>query len=289
VTAAYGETGQQPDWRHAISDFLRMVELGTIDSADAVNKAGAIVTELLVSGAVEGMDEIESYLGERNELMRLVAVPMDDPRVPEGATSLDPRDDSQKSHAARFIVSGVPGNAARLFEEMVSDPARNLELLRTETGFLQLPKGYSRPNVEVGIAGVTEEWAQGILMLEMVARGQVGQLGVSEAAAGVYAFEALVSMVADRQASWADIQRFQRSRPAPLFEILAMPVEDMPPMEGATCRDILTGEPRRYAATLLFGREDYPPDHPYRAGVDNHETNLARLAEAGVWVRDAPQ
>ena len=78
------------------------------------------------------------------------------------------------------------------------------------------------------------------------------------------------------------IQRYQHERGA-LFELLARHLTEVAPMLGAACLDVVTGQPREYGLDVVIRPRELPPEDRRARGLADHEQNLVRLGEVGVW------
>jgi hypothetical protein len=275
MAAAPAEQRGQPDWLLRIGGFLQRVEDGSLtDQREAVITAGAIVTDLLRTGAVESMADIEEHLTAQRAMMHLIAMPMDSGHLPPGSFSVDPCDGSERSHGLFFAIDRKLSSAS----QVVADPARNLELLRHETGMV-MPFG---PDHDRRIVRPERTlWQDAVLAVEREAVIQ-DWLGEPPETIVAQSLSMLSGLIETRQTTWRDIQAFQLSRAAPMFQLAAVPLDRLPPLEGATCLDVVTWEPRQHVVNFAFRPTHLPPDDPTLILLQDQGTNLALLERAGM-------
>jgi hypothetical protein len=123
---------------------------------------------------------------------------------------------------------------------------------------------------------------QSIFLLEvgLMERSQ----DVTDDGLAAWVITTLSTMVRTRAVpDFAAVQRFQHEKGDAFFELAARPLTEIAPMVGAACLDVVNGELREYGVDVVLRPETLPQDDPRAQALANHEQNLARLAEAGVW------
>lgn len=255
-----GEGVQEPpEWQERIGDFLRIVENRGVRALPEA--ALSLVHEMLTNGQLSDLATLERHLAGQDACLRLVAVDMQGEFAPPpGFMSIDPRDNTEKSHGLMAIVHPDREQVGAYFAQLAPDPEQNLQLLQDHTGLVALPDAEMKAppaNLEEAIADLEAKLnfmndrgvdPSIILQLtvqtvsDLVRRGIAPDLGT--------------------------IQEYLRHKPGAIFELTYRPIAHAG-IEGARALDLVTGEERPNYFIASFG------DHRLR--IVDHETNVHRL------------
>lgn len=274
-----GETANNRNWQGVVYGFLRFAEAGVIPPDLVVDEAGRLVDDMLQQGIIDDLAQLQTHLDEQQEIMRLVALPMDHPLVPEGARSVDPRDQTPREYGLLIIFGQDVAHADRHFAEHAPDPELNLQRLRSETGMLRRPdpvSEFDQDNMQPWHHAVLQ--LEELLTLSALEGAEYEQLYYSTLAT-------LASLVRTGQTTWAAVQSFQSRRHGAAFQLLAQPLnEAAPPSPGSVCIDVVSETPRQAVVSVVLAPSTLAAEDPRMVRLADHDANLALLREAGVWM-----
>lgn len=132
---SYEQIQPQPIWEGAIVGFLGGVELGLVSRESIIPTMGQICQELITTGALADLSELQQFLRQRNAEIQLVAQPFRQEEMPrQDIRCVNIVSGEPKSYY--MMVSVGPQEAKTQLQLLKMSDEVNEATLANDTGFL---------------------------------------------------------------------------------------------------------------------------------------------------------
>ncbi|HSX32681.1 MAG TPA: hypothetical protein VLF43_05450 [Candidatus Saccharimonadales bacterium] len=124
---------EHPIWCGAITGHLGATALGLIPRELAIPKGAQLIVELIRSGTLDNLGDLEEHARQDDLPLRLAASPVGLPPIP-GAQCLDIRTQEPKPYWLNMLIGDASDHNSEHVKRLSADPTTNIPRLRSETG-----------------------------------------------------------------------------------------------------------------------------------------------------------